>query len=319
MAVVTSDILTAITTNFRALWEDQFLAARPEWQQKRELLAMTVNSQTLKETYTWLNTVPKMREWLSERQLGGLVPSDLSITNKDWESTIEVDRNMIEDDRLSLVRPRISQLALEAARFPFERLSAIIGAGTAATYGLAFDGQYFFDTDHVTPGATYQTNQSNKLSGSGTALNNIRTDYEAAVAAMQMFRDDEGRPMTLRPTHVMCPPALEGKFKQLLNGDFFPHVLGTDAGVTPDNIWKGTAELIVNPYLTDLTDWYLLCLDQPVKPFIYQSRKEPEFVALDNPTDQQAFMRKKFLYGVDSRFEVGYGLWQMAIRTTNSD
>ena len=32
----------------------------------------------------------------------------------------------------------------------------------------------------------------------------------------------------------------------------------------------------------------------------------------------RAFLRKRFMYGVDARFAAGYGLWQMAIVTTNT-
>ncbi|MFA5187074.1 MAG: Mu-like prophage major head subunit gpT family protein [Patescibacteria group bacterium] len=62
------------------------------------------------------------------------------------------------------------------------------------------------------------------------------------------------------------------------------------------------------------TAWYLLSLEagRPMKPFIHQVRKEIEFVAMDRPTDENAFMRKKYLYGVDDRRAVGYGFYQQA-------
>lgn len=58
--------------------------------------------------------------------------------------------------------------------------------------------------------------------------------------------------------------------------------------------------------------WFLLDLRRPIKPIILQIRKVPEFVALDKPTDEENFMRKKFIYGVDDRKNVGFGLWQLA-------
>jgi len=57
--------------------------------------------------------------------------------------------------------------------------------------------------------------------------------------------------------------------------------------------------------------WFLMDLRRPIKPIILQMRKRPEFVALDNPTDENVFMRKKFMYGVDDRKNVGFGLWQL--------
>ena len=58
--------------------------------------------------------------------------------------------------------------------------------------------------------------------------------------------------------------------------------------------------------------WYLLDTRRPLKPIIFQDRKKPTFVLLNRETDEQVFMSKKFLYGVDSRCNVGYGFWQMA-------
>ena len=58
--------------------------------------------------------------------------------------------------------------------------------------------------------------------------------------------------------------------------------------------------------------WFLLDTTRPLKPIIYQDRKKPNFVLLNQETDANVFMAKKFLYGVDSRGNVGFGFWQMA-------
>lgn len=61
--------------------------------------------------------------------------------------------------------------------------------------------------------------------------------------------------------------------------------------------------------------WYLLCTKQVLKPLIYQKRRPYSFVALTNMTDQNVFKRDEFEFGVDGRSNVGFGLWQMAIRS----
>lgn len=308
MAVVTSDLLQSLTTNFRALFEDNFAAAQA--QMIRSLLATEVDSNTAEESYNWLGTVPKMREWLGERVMQGLSAHTYTIKNKHYEATLEVDRDTIEDDRLGIIRPRLQQLALEAARFQDELAITTLAAGAS---NLTYDGQYFFDTDHAEADSG---TQSNKLTGTGVTLTALRTDYEAARAAMLQFKDGHGRPMSIQPTHVLAPPALEGAFRQLLNSEIYIAASGgVAAGVS--NVWRGTADLIISPYLTDANDWYLLSLNQPVKPLIFQNRRAIEFVALDNPNDEQAFLRRRFYYGVDGRFNVGYAMWQFAVLTTN--
>jgi phage major head subunit gpT-like protein len=58
--------------------------------------------------------------------------------------------------------------------------------------------------------------------------------------------------------------------------------------------------------------WFLMVTKRPIKPIIYQPRRKARFVALDNPDDYNVFMKKKFVYGVDYRGNVGFGLWQLA-------
>ena len=60
------------------------------------------------------------------------------------------------------------------------------------------------------------------------------------------------------------------------------------------------------------TPWFLLCTTRPVKPLLFQSRKPPEFVAKDKITDDNVYNERMFQYGVDARYNVGYGFWQMA-------
>ncbi|MCY9771153.1 Mu-like prophage major head subunit gpT family protein, partial [Paenibacillus alvei] len=73
----------------------------------------------------------------------------------------------------------------------------------------------------------------------------------------------------------------------------------------------------VVPELAEQPDaWFLLCTTKPLKPLIYQNRKEAKFVAMDRDTDENVFMRKQFLYGVDGRSNAGFGFWQMAYGST---
>lgn len=58
--------------------------------------------------------------------------------------------------------------------------------------------------------------------------------------------------------------------------------------------------------------WALLDTRRALKPLIFQERKKPQFVAKDDPADDRVFMRDDFVYGVDSRGNVGFGFWQMA-------
>lgn len=60
------------------------------------------------------------------------------------------------------------------------------------------------------------------------------------------------------------------------------------------------------------TAWYLLDTSRALKPLIFQSRKKPNFVAKTGETDGNVFDRNEYVYGVDSRCNVGFGFWQLA-------
>lgn len=101
--------------------------------------------------------------------------------------------------------------------------------------------------------------------------------------------------------------ALKGGFStECADGQYFfdtDHpVIGADGSVTTvANTDGGTGE-----------PWFLLCTTMPLKPVIFQERRKPAFVALDDPRNPNVFMNKEFIYGADARWGVGYAHWQLA-------
>lgn len=74
----------------------------------------------------------------------------------------------------------------------------------------------------------------------------------------------------------------------------------------------GTMSSVANTDGGSGTPWFLLCTKRALKPIIYQEREKAQFVAKDNPRDDNVFMNKEFVYGADGRWNVGFGFWQMA-------
>ncbi|HUO23126.1 MAG TPA: Mu-like prophage major head subunit gpT family protein [Caulobacteraceae bacterium] len=56
--------------------------------------------------------------------------------------------------------------------------------------------------------------------------------------------------------------------------------------------------------------WFLMATQRFLKPIIFQNRRPWNFVSMDKPDDENVFMRKEFIYGSDSRSNVGYGFPQ---------
>ncbi len=62
--------------------------------------------------------------------------------------------------------------------------------------------------------------------------------------------------------------------------------------------------------------WFLLDTSRPLKPIIYQSRREFEFKALDDMNSDHVVLNDEFIYAVDGRGNSGFGFWQMAVGST---
>jgi phage major head subunit gpT-like protein len=75
--------------------------------------------------------------------------------------------------------------------------------------------------------------------GSKQALSAV--NYAAARSALTGMKGDYGRPLGLSPNLLVVPPALESAGRKLLNSEYGA------GGET--NEWKGTAELLVVPWL----------------------------------------------------------------------
>lgn len=58
--------------------------------------------------------------------------------------------------------------------------------------------------------------------------------------------------------------------------------------------------------------WFLIDSSKPIKPIIFQKRKDYNLKSMMNDTDQNVFMRKEYIYGVDARVNAGYALPQLA-------
>lgn len=225
--MVTAASLTALQVGFKKNFQDAFTATRPDADFTR--VATVINSTSKSETYGWLGKFPKMREWVGDRVIKDMEAKGYTITNKDFEATVGVDRNDIEDDNLGVYGPLMQEMAVSAAQQPDDLTFGLMAQGTTET---CYDGQYFFDTDHPS-------------------------------------FDENGGAIT---------------------------VANVDASGAAGNPW-----------------WYLLDVTRPLKPMVYQERKKPQFVSKTDPQNSDhVFMKKEFLYGVDARCNVGFGLWQMA-------
>ncbi len=311
MAVVTSDFLAGVRTNFRALYEREFQAAQglQGWQ----MLALPQPSDGELNTYNWFGTVPLMQDVTHGTvQLAGLLPDNFSLTNAEYQAAIEVERAAFERDKLGLIMPRIQQLGAEAARHPGQLIFNHV-----ENNDNAFDGSaYFGNTRTIGESA----NIDNNLAGTGITVAQIQTDLGVAVAEMRVFQDDQGRPMNLRGNVIMIPPELEQLMFQAINRASGDNVVSPIIPVSDNGVWAASGyQVVVNPYLTDANDWYLFHVGQgAMKPFIWQTEKRPVLESDTNPMSRATILARTFVYSVYGRYTTGMTDPRLGVRTVNS-
>lgn len=213
--------LSALFTGIQTAFNQGFRDARAQW----STVATLVPSTTETEKYGWLGQFPRLREWIGDRVVKNLAAHDYSIKNKDYESTIGIKRNNIEDNTYGVFTPLYQEMGFAAATHPDELIFALLAAGFTTT---CYDGQYFFDVDHPVG------------------------DSEAAAASVSNMQAGAGNP------------------------------------------------------------WFLMDLSRPLKPLIFQRRKDYAIKAMTAEDDEKVFMSNEFRYGVDARCNVGFGFWQQA-------
>lgn len=159
--LITASALAALQQGFNAAFNKGFGSVAPTWQR----VAMAVPSTADIENYGWMKELPGMREWVGQRVIHNMEATGAQLKNKNYEHTIGVDRNHIEDDKLGIYAPMFSLQGEVVARHPDELVWGMLPTGFTTK---GFDGQYFFDTDHVGyTAAGAETSWSNTGGGSG--------------------------------------------------------------------------------------------------------------------------------------------------------
>lgn len=304
--IVNKSALDGVFFNLKTTYNRALQAAEPEWNK----IAMMVSSGSSENRYKWMERFPAMRKWVGEKVVKQLKGQGYTIINDDFEATIEVDRNDIEDDTLGIYGPEAEMAGYSAAHLPDELVFDLVNAGFVE---LCYDGQPFFDTDHPVKkkdGSTVSVSNKGTTALSFATLAAAQGSFGAARTSLRKMKDDEERPLNINGNILLVGPALEDEAKMGMTVDRLED--------GKQNPYKNAAEVVVSSRITSDTAWFLLDTTKPVKPFIYQERKAPVFVSQTNMDSESVFMQKKYRYGAEARGAAGFSFWQMAYGSTGA-
>jgi phage major head subunit gpT-like protein len=280
-----------------------------------EKLAMEINSSQDSEKHAWLGMPPAMREWIGGRQAKKFRASDFTIINKDFESTVEYHERERTEDKTGQLDVRLNEHADRAVSHDESLMSTLIEAAESA---VCYDGQYFFDTDHVEGDSGTQSNDLSYNVTTPTAPTPL--EMQAAILesiqAIIGFKDDQGEPMNQNAKSflVMVPIPFWSPARTAIGATVISDGSNTATGLISG--WDDIKiELQMNPRSTWTTKFSTYRTDGSVKPFIQQVREKATVDILGEGSDH-FFNTRCIKASIKKAGNMGLGLWQGAALTT---
>jgi phage major head subunit gpT-like protein len=288
------------------------------------MISIEVPSDRVTENLAWLGQVPQMRQWIGGRKETPLNKYALTVTNYPYEATLPISNRDRNNDKTGLLSQRITDLATRTQTHWNVLAGTLITNGGAGTSGLAYDGQYFFDTDHNESG----TNQTNSLTATevpaaDVATTTTLTTTEAAniitqtIAYMMSLTDDQGQPINQNISEVLILCTKVGHYNGLRTAIGLNN-LGTGSGNNNPLLAWGDVKVTVKYVSQRIT--------AADKLYFFFGNPSPTASALIRTVEQgvrtnfkdETFENDRMVFGVDAKRGIAYGTWQMAALVTLS-
>ncbi len=246
MAMITPALLQSLFTGFKKNFED----AKSEAPAQYTKIANVIKSTTKSNTHGWLGKFPNLRKWVGDRVIESMKAHGYQIVNEDFEATVGVDRNDIEDDELGIYAPMFAEMGRSAGIHPDELCFGLLGAGFTTP---CYDGQYFFDTDHpVYP----------KADGTGTPVLTANVVVDAGYQGEPWFLLDTSRalkpvifqdrksPQLIAMTKIDDEAVFTRKefrygvdCRDAAGFGFWQLAFANKRALTPDNLWDAYSKM----------------------------------------------------------------------------
>ena len=104
--------MNELFTSFNMLFAKGLANAPHEY----EKYSTIITSSTASTVYPYLEQFGRMREWIGDRQKRNIASGKIEVFNRDFEDTVVVPRNDIEDDQYALYGTLIQMLGQNAAQ-----------------------------------------------------------------------------------------------------------------------------------------------------------------------------------------------------------
>lgn len=272
------------------------LKRRPyPWQR----VAMQINTSAKNTDLVDLGAAPMPVESKSGLTVQDFIEKTIQISPISWDITVWISQDAIDDDQTGGLERRVRAAGDNFQKHINKRVFTVLNGGDSTTYGLCYDGQEFFDLDHVDDGGHYQTNQVNENT-LGLSLDNVETAWVAA----QAFVDDQGEYTQYEYDLLVCHPT-----NMRIAAQICDNVEAYDTANREQNPFQSRLGYITSPDL-DSNAWHLIASNEPHKPMILNMRKQPALQSAWFDPDQPD--GGYYFFKFYARYKAGYGDWRLA-------
>lgn len=274
------------------------------------------------ETYAGLGNAPIFREWIGAKKGKSFNEFSITITNRDFESTIVFKNKDLRRDKTGQIKAKIGEFAQRVLAHDALLISGLIDGGASTTVTISgmkpttiacYDGQALWSASH-TIGATAISNAITlSVSALATTLGvnvgvgtttapqpvTLAAGIQLAVQQLYGFKDDQGQPLNefARDFTVMVPVTFSGSATQATKGQYlalgYANPLLTLTSPTKAETMFAIAP---NPRLTHTDTFYVFRSDSPFKAIIRQIELLSE---ASDPEEE---------FGEDEALNVGAGI-----------
>lgn len=260
------------------------------------------------EGYAHMGSVPGVREWVGERHFKQIGAAQWTLANKKFEVSVEIEKDDYEDDRLGGYSDLIMDIGSEMAFHPDElRLQTMCNGSSEECW----DGQYFYDTDHVWRDSGTQSNIVTYNATDHTAVTTaeFKDAFQESVDRMLGFKKDNGKPW-IRPIVGRLDNLLIEVPVSLRTAAYnaFGQQFALEGGAATTNVITDMPQIACAPQLgasgfgSD-AEFYLHYIGGRIKPFIMQKRWANPTTSMKGWDDDE---EKALKFMGTNRFNVGY-------------
>lgn len=266
------------------------------------------------EIYPFIGANSRMSEVEGGSKVAGHNQFKIVIANKHYDNVLHIHQTDMMRDKTDQILNRVGELSDDADSFDEYQISSLL-LGAEASVG--YDGQYFFDTDHLSGSSGSQSNivtvdistlpaLVHGASAAAPSPEEIQQAVNLGITRIMSYKNDKGQQenRNVKEFTVMVPFSL---WAVMFNGESLRNGTGVSVQST-DALGRFKVNYELNFDLSTWTTQFVVFRsDARTKAFITQEETAMNFKLEGEPKSSNGY---NWEFAVDTYRGYGYGRWE---------